>query len=471
MAQFLYYYSQTKPIMYSKITFLFLLLALVLQSCSGTKKYAKQAGKFEAAGLYDEAANYYYESLKRDKTNIEAIAGLKKNGEKVFQDYLDDFTELSKKGNNKEAISKYNIAQDYSNKLEKVNIELEIPDYIKSDYEDLKNDYLLKKYNEGKVALGNENFEKALGIFKEVSRLDENYKDVSNLKKIAFVEPYYQDAINSYTEENYIKTYYLLENVYQLDPNYKDTKEIREDCLEKGTYTVAIAGIKDVNGGANGHKIHASLLNNLMNSDNPFIKVIDRENIDFIMNQQKLNLSGAVNEESGANSGELFGIKAVVSGKFLEATMLPGSKKVVKRDGYESYWVEQVNESTKKEEKVKKYAKVNYFEYQQRNEVALSYQIQLTSLETGEIIFSKIVNKGSIDEVKYITYEGNVDNLYAQANGKLTTNRAKKNELNSLSKSKRNITSTNALLNDLMTSSVNSVSTDLLKAIDSYVRK
>ena len=143
--------------------------------------------------------------------------------------------------------------------------------------------------------MGQEKYKEAENIFTEILFLNPSYKDVENLKQIAYIEPFYMQAIAAHTEERYAKAYYLLDNVVAKDPEYKDTKSIRKECLILGTYTIAIVGIDNVSGNnVAGHKIQATLLTALTNSNNPFIKIIDRENMESILEQQRFNLSGAI---------------------------------------------------------------------------------------------------------------------------------------------------------------------------------
>ncbi len=452
------------------INILLLTSILIIEGCSGTKKYAKQALEFEAAGMYKDAAKYYLESLRRDPNNIEARIGLKNNGEKVFQDYLDSFFTAKATGDNKKAIYTYIDATNYAEKLKSYNITVEEPSYIKNDFESLKQDYLENQYNAAKVLMGQEKYKDAQNLFQEVLTLDPEYKDAVNLNKIAYVEPFYKNALDAYSQEQYVKAYYLLDNVVEKDPNYKDTKSLREECLELGIYTIAIVGIDNLSGdNVAGHKIQASLLTALTNNNNPFIKIIDRENMENLIEQQRLNLSGAIDENTAATVGELLGAKAVISGKVIEQKLNTGETKVYPKNGYQAYSVKQFNKTTQKEEFVTKYNKVNYKEYYQLNEVKLSYQVQLTSLETGEIIFSKVFDQNKTDEMHFALYEGDNKFLYPEVKGNVSLDRKRKRALDALFSAKKELKTTTELMSELLESSTKSISNEIINRVDRYI--
>lgn len=453
----------------------YLIIILVytsVQGCSGTKKYAKQAIQFEAAGMYQDAAKNYLESLRRDRNNIEARIGLKKTGEKVFQDYLDAFFSAKAVGNKREAVYAYIDAQKYREILSGYNITVDQLSYMQRDFELLKNEYLETQYNEGKVLMGQEKYAEAKIVFTEVIDLDPNFKDVSNLKQIAYIEPYYQQALVAYSDENYVKAYYLLDNVVSNDPNYKDTKNLRAECLDLGIYTIAIVGIENTTGDdVLGHKIQASLVTNLANNTNPFIKVIDRENMESILEQQRLNLSGAIDENTAATVGELLGAKAVISGRIIERVLKTGATRSFNRNAYQAYSAKQFNKATQKEETVTKYKKVAYKEYYQMNEVKLAYQLQITSLETGEIIFSRVFDQSSKDVMHFALYDGDGRYLYPEVKGVISTNRNEKRKLETLLNSPREVKATTELMSDLLASSTNYFSEDIIRSVNGYISK
>lgn len=451
---------------------LLLILSVLLQSCTGTKKYAKQAMQFESAGMYTDAAKNYLESLRRDPNNIDARIGLKKNGEKVFQDHLDRFFTAKATGEKKAAVYSYLDAQAYADILSSYNISVEQPSYMKNDFEMVKDAYLEELYNEGKMLMGKASYAAAENIFKEVKSLEPGYKDVDRLKEIAYVEPYYQQAVEAYAEERYVKAYNLLENVVNKAPDYKDAKMLQSECLELGLFTIAIVGIGNATeDDVLGHKIQASLLTNLTRNTNPFIKIIDRENMESILEQQRLNLSGAIDENTAASVGELLGSKAVLSGKIIERTLTTGKTRTFTRDGYQAYSVKRFNKATQKDELVTKYKKVGYKEYYQMNEVKLAYQLQVTSLETGEIIFSRVFDQTNTDAMHFAIYDGDSRYLYPEVKGTVSLNKNEKRRLDALLSAKREVKASTELMDELVSSSTNYFSDDIIRTVNGHISK
>ena len=45
-------------------------MVVLIGSCTGSKKMVKKAEKLEAAGLYRDASEFFYDGLKRNPNNI-----------------------------------------------------------------------------------------------------------------------------------------------------------------------------------------------------------------------------------------------------------------------------------------------------------------------------------------------------------------------------------------------------------------
>ena len=86
---------------------------LLLVSGCASKRFTKQAAKFEQAGLYEDAAEYYYEAVKRKDSNVEAKLGLRKNGQITLENKLSAFMTAYNGADYQEAVYKYKDAESY----------------------------------------------------------------------------------------------------------------------------------------------------------------------------------------------------------------------------------------------------------------------------------------------------------------------------------------------------------------------
>lgn len=123
---------------------LFILSVILLVAGCASKRYTKKAVKFEEAGLYEDAAEYYYQAVKKKDSNVDAKLGLRKTGQLTLDRKLSDFTFTYKQADYKKAVYNFLEAEKYYNKVKAVNVDLDFPDYHREYYEEAKGDYLNK---------------------------------------------------------------------------------------------------------------------------------------------------------------------------------------------------------------------------------------------------------------------------------------------------------------------------------------
>jgi len=259
-------------------------LLLGTQACQNSKHYTKLAQKQDAAGLNKEASESYYTALWKKRANIEAQIGMKKTGQTVLNGMLTEFSQKSSFGNKKEAVYVYLSAKDYVAKIKGVGVELQIPDFYQGDFEKVKKSFLTELYEQGTKLLEENNFADAETNFNEIGRLDPNFKDAGDLKNIAYLEPIYQKALAEFEAKHYRAAYNGFIKVEERKLGYKESSDLKMSCLEKGKYTIALMPFSNgTNMNGSDTKATAYILNALTQINDPFLQVIDRENLNNIL--------------------------------------------------------------------------------------------------------------------------------------------------------------------------------------------
>ncbi len=448
------FYTSLKPLnsLVSRTTIiLFLGIGLVLNSCTGTKKFYKKGIKLQENGLHQEAADSFYASLIRKRDNVDAKIGMKKSGQLVLNKKLEEFSKYKTLEQKKKAVYSYVSALEYQNKIKKVGVELEVPPFYQGDYEAVTQSYLHDLYEEGVAFLEEGRFEEAEVNFKEIGKFDSNYKDAGNLEDIAFLEPLYKSGLEHYNAQRFRSAYLDFDQTVERDPNFKDAKEMRDEALSDGLFTMALLPFTNSTGQAGlDQKISAYALDALTNINDPFLKVVDRENMELIINEQQLGLSGVIDEQTAVQVGNLTGAGAIITGTVLGLEVNEGKLNRSTKSGFESFRVKKTNPETKKTYYETRYRSTNYSEFVKENTATVTFQYKIISLETGEVIDSKIVDQTIHDKIHYADFKGDNNNLYPERNGQAYTNRNAKRQLEALLSASRTIKSPNELSNDLL---------------------
>lgn len=440
----------------------------MFSSCNGSKAFYKRGNQLEEQGMVDEAAAAYYTSLQRNRNNVDAKIGLKSAGQQVLNKKLEVFIRAKNLEQKKEAVYSYIDVKAYQDKIKRIGVTLDIPMFYEQDYEEITQSYLAELYDEGTELLEKGDFNSAEDLFKEIGKFDSNYKDAENLQDIAFLEPLYKSGRENLEKGNFRSAYNDFNGVVNREPTFKDAAELKELALESGLVTLAVVPFTN-NTDYRGldTKVSAYSLNALTDLGDPFLKVIDRENFQLIIDEQQLGMSGVIDDETAVNAGNLIGAKTLLTGTVLSFSEDEGRLMKTTEQGYESYRVKLLNRETNKHYFETRYRPATYFKYQKRNMVTVSFQYKITSLETGEVLDSEIIQETIEDTIVYGDYSGDNNSLFPARSTGVNTSRSAKNDLNRLLGGRRTIKNTGELSNQLM----EKVSLDLSRNIEALMSR
>lgn len=443
---------------------LFFLAATVLAGCTGSKGLAKRGMQLEQAGMYTDAANFYLNALMRNNNNVEARIGLTNTSRKVLNDKLDAFSRHKAMDEHRSALNAYQDAMSYRERVARLGINHDVAGHYQDDFEVSKSVVLQEMYDQGTALMAEKRFDEAKSVFLQITRIDPNYEDVISLKGIAKNEPLYQSAMVHFDNRAFRKAYYELDKIYQNDQNYRDVAVLRNECLNLGRYPVALAPFKNASGTRDIEKrVYAFFVTSLAQIDDPFLRIVERDNMDAILNEQRLSLSGIIDERTATQVGNLLGAKALINATVLSYSSTPGRVQRTAKDGFESYTVRLFNNETQQHYNEVRYKPVKYNEYFNRNEVRMSVQYTAISLESGEVLFSRIVDRTEEDQMYYAAYDGEVNNLLpAGPNGVLTSNRDR-NRLQNLIRAPRTLRSIDELNNAAYNAAAKMLQEDLIQ--------
>ena len=125
-------------------------------SCA-SKRYAKKGLKYEQAGMYEMAAQSYYQSLLANNDNIDARIGLKKNGQRLLDQKIITVHNAYDSGDDKKTVYSYLDAKSYQDQLAALSIEIIIPERTPDMFKEAKTKYIEKIYNDAQLLVEDEN--------------------------------------------------------------------------------------------------------------------------------------------------------------------------------------------------------------------------------------------------------------------------------------------------------------------------
>lgn len=397
----------------SNILFLVVMISLVFaSSCNSSKSYYKKGTQLITAGLSEEAAEYYLLSLQKNSNNIDARIALKKEGQNLLEEKLESFYKLYTAEDFIGATKKYIEAVDYQ-KLVSPYVKLDIPPYYIDYFDESKVVFLEENYTKAKQLIHENKFEAANARILEIESVDPNYKDVASLKNYSNVEPIYLEALKFFESGNYHKSYDLFLQVIKMNGNYKQAPYYRDESLAKGRLTIAILPFENE---SNVDYLSASLKKLILQGGSakkdPFLVYIDRENMDALLNEQKLGLTGVIDENTAAETGKLLGAKFLIKGRILNYNHVYEPLVTSVETAYEERIVRKYNSVQGYYYNQKTYAKTDYKLNTIKRTVECKIELSLISTETGEVVLSQSYSPKQVDNLEYGIYSKDAKSLY-----------------------------------------------------------
>lgn len=309
-------------------------------ACTGSKSLAKKGAKLEASGMYAEAADMYLQSAMRNTRNVEAKIGLKKTGQQLLNDKLSAFFKAYSVGDSKEeAVNAYLSAKNYADRVGQYGVVLDIPGNYTADFSEVKSKYLMELYERGQALMAEKDYKGAEAVFsKGTDRLGAFLQGFGQIAGYRLPGTAVRERRGNLEQNRYRKAYEDLGKVTAKDASYKDASVLKNQAVEKGRYAIAVlpfAGSKK----DQASRLQALATTSLTESADSFIKVVDRENIERILAEQRLGLSGVVDEATAVQAGKLMGAQAVLMGTLIDYREEVGTVKRSTKDGFQSYQV------------------------------------------------------------------------------------------------------------------------------------
>jgi tetratricopeptide (TPR) repeat protein len=388
---------------------------IIIASCNPSKKFIKDANTAALSGDHDAAANLYYNALLVKPSDPIALKGLKEHGDIVLQRKFGEFGKYVVANAEEESVNQYLACKKYFNRCQKVGVTLEWTNLYDDVYEEIKNAYITKKYEEGLLLMKENKYEKAELIFNKIANVDSTYKDVTVLRIKSIAEPLYQRGTKYLTAENYKEALGDFDKVLAVDINYKNTKFLKEETLRKGAVGLGVLPVQNQTQSIGfDQKLYQQLIATLVKNKNPFLKVIDRSALEAMLREQQLGMSGLVDPESAAKAGLLIGLKYVLMTAISDLVyedIGPITDSIV---AFEAFTETITLPTSNFPQSVTRFKKVKYADTFQKRKLYYRVFYQLVSTQTGQVVASEVISEERIDEFHNSKYNGNVNALYPE---------------------------------------------------------
>lgn len=203
----------------------------------------------------------------------------------------------------------------------------------------------------------------------------------------------------------------------RISPGYKDAATLYEKSRQAGIKRIAIIPFADKSGkrrkyGAISERIMDEIISQVMDdpSVTEFLEIISRDHLEQVMQEQKLGLSGIVDERTAVQLGKVLGVHEILTGQITQIIYTPvrkvhktekdKSRVVIKKEKYKDA------EGKEKERNVWGDVHATVRIYTKTTKASISGSYKVLDVQTAKIKYSKsFVGKADFKS-EWATYAG-----------------------------------------------------------------
>jgi tetratricopeptide (TPR) repeat protein len=392
-----------------------LMLATAAQAlpAQSINRLMKRAAELEQERNYRDAVNVYNEILFRNSGHTQARSGLQRSAQFVLDDMLSLFWREYNLENFEQAIREYQNAQSFERRLAVQQVRLEWPSHYVQYFRQAREGHAKKLFMEAAKAVDSRNYAQATRLIRDMQQFDPEHPGIAQLQLAIEIDPIYNQAVEALRGNRIGEAISLLNQVSERAPDYRDTRELIQQLRNKSQLRVAVLPIEDLSRSPNlSREISSHIVNQILALRNPLIHLIDREHMERILSEQKLGLSGLIDERTAVNAGRLMGGSTVLIGTITDFNVVEEGPQrerktafIRERNFFRDAWTGMQMSNFA-------FRETNYTEIKEEIRVTITFKYRLIAVETGRILDSDVITRSVINTTRYATYTGDPETLF-----------------------------------------------------------
>ncbi len=358
----------------------------------------KEAKVYEEGKLSSEALTAY-QLAYLEYNRAEAKVSMKRVAQSILNDKIATAKMACMSQEYESALSRYDEAFTYADQHSQ--LDLTIFDMVRRDRAQCLSSYVDELYKIAEKQVMNEDFDGAHSTINKILAVDRNNKQAEFLEIMCDILPSYQAGLKAVELQQWRQAYAYFDEVCKVDADYKDALELREEALSKSKCTFVF---KPRDNGSVENDVEATLSStikgSLLSIKSPFIELLERDNLDVVIQEQQETMAPQYEEGTGTQAGKLKKANYIISGEFIsfKSEMTPEKKKTADV-GFDILGTD----------------KVECYEISGKRILSISYKYSIIDVETGKLYFSDVLTFSDSDDFR--RFEVNVKKSMGNGNG------------------------------------------------------
>lgn len=420
------------------------ILITFIWGCSAAYQAVKRGDELVEMKNHYAAANEYLKALQLDRSYEKAKMKLCQISRVAYEQKLAPAENFERSADFVSALREYKDLSSFLDAINSYNCLNFTAINVKQKITEMQSSASEKYYREAEGLFGSENYSDAIQKYKTALNYNNPYKD--STEKIT--ESYYQVALKSETQkrfrhaaENYVNAtntiegykdathratylYYSLGEYFlskdlcrnawndfneasKINPGFKDVSDKLSKADACAISKIAFVRFdnstgRNIAGMSMGDFIFDEIKSRLQKNCSKFIRTLDRDELETILSEQKMGMSGLTDEYSTFK--RLKGVHYLIFGKLTQvnSVRLAPKEENMRTTGTQNYSCTKTGSKGKQYEGTcSRDVTVSYTKHSDKISVSLSGSIKVVSVSTGEQLIYHNITANRSDSVTY----------------------------------------------------------------------
>lgn len=371
-------------------TFL-LLTCFFIAACNPYKKSLEQASSLSTAGLHNEAYERYLTVYQEDPGNTVALIGLRETANALSNKRFSEVQMLHGQGNHERALSALDEAERFARSVQWLDVQP--PFYAQELRPSIFNSLAIEYFQRAESAVDEEKWNEATEFLKVARRYNRDMQEITYLERMVKILPDFKKGKKAFELGLYQEAYHYYEKVASIDVDFSDVLKLMDECVERARITATVMqAMPDSSQMSLQRSLLASVKNKILDAQNPFVRLVTRDDLNYILSEQRQGMTGAFDESSVISAGKLIGAEYVILGELLSYEVINDDAIVTERKAYLGKNILM--------------PRVTYAEKEARRGLEAVYRYYLMKTETGEVLAAENLSFQSEESAHWAEFNG-----------------------------------------------------------------
>lgn len=373
-----------------RIYVVMLVLMTIASGCNPHKRTLAEASSLRQAGLHQDAFNRYLSVYRQNTSHAEALIGMKETGSSLVIRMFSDVQLMHGQGRNQAALTRLAEAEAFVRQYQW--LDFNTPFFAETIRDDINRAIAIEHYQLAESAVRNEQWAVAREHIAQARRFNRAMPEIEYLDLMIRILPDFRRGQKAMDLGLYQEAWRFFDNVSQIDADFNNVLALMDDCVRRARITTTVIQIaREQQQQSVERSVVTSIKQEILNERSPFVRLVARDDLEFLLEEQRNSMSGAFDEDAIIQAGRLLGAEYVILGEMVRYDLKTEIRET-RQKGYAGR-----NALARK---------VEYLEIDSKRSIDAVYRYYLIKSETAEVVVAETIPYYQEETKHWAEYDG-----------------------------------------------------------------